>query len=161
MKKLMMILIAVATLQVAAQDQKRELRKQGTESRTPFTPEEMAQLQAKRMVLTLDLNEKQQKEMSALLLEQAKLRQSERDAFKKSKKDAEQKSVSKEERFKMANAKLDQQIEMNKKMKTILTAEQYEKWNKANKKHNYQGKKRAMKHYKSKKDSVPYNKEKQ
>lgn len=149
MKKLVMICIAIATLQVSAQEQKREMRKLRTASRTSFTPEEMAQLQAKKMVLTLDLNEKQQKEMSALLLEQAKLRQSEREAFINSKKDTESKTLTKDDRFKMANAKLDKKIEKQKKIKRILSDEQYQKWAKMEKKRNYQGKNQAMR-YKNK-----------
>ena len=39
-----------------------------------------------------------------------------------------QKKPSKEERVKMMNAKLDSQIAMKQKMKTILDADQYEKW---------------------------------
>ena len=38
---------------------------------------------------------------------------------------------SKDERVKMMNEKLDHQIEMKKKMKEILTAEQFEKWEKS------------------------------
>lgn len=149
MKKLVMILIAVATLQVSAQEQKKEIRKQRTEFKNPYTPEEMAQLQAKKMTLTLDLTDKQQKEMSALLLEQAKLRQSKKEAFAKSKKEGESKTFTKEDHFKMANARLDQQIERQKKVKSILSAEQYEKWVKMDKKRGQHSKKYAMR-YKNK-----------
>ena len=149
MKKLVMICIAIATLQVSAQEQKREMRKLRTASRTSFTPEEMAQLQAKKMVLTLDLNEKQQKEMSALLLEQAKLRQSEREAFIHSKNDTESKTLAKADRFKMTDANVDKKIEKQKKKKRILSDEQHQKWAKMEKKRNYQGKKQAMR-YKNK-----------
>ncbi len=137
-------MIAVATLQVSAQEQKREVRKQRMESKTPYSPEEMAQLQSKKMTLTLDLSDKQQKEMSAVFLEQAKLRQSKKEAYLKSKDNAEAKTWSKEERFKMANARLDQQIEMKKKMKSILSADQYEKWGKMNEKRGQHSKRYAM-----------------
>ncbi|MEO9076637.1 MAG: hypothetical protein ABI263_04995 [Gelidibacter sp.] len=128
MKKLVMIMIAVATLQVSAQDQKREFKKHRMASKMDYTPEQMAQLQAKKMTLALDLSDKQQKEMSAVFLEQAKFRQSKREAYLKSKDTAETQTWSKEERFKMTNARLDQQIEMKKKMKSILSTDQYEKW---------------------------------
>ena len=127
MKKLIMILIAVATLQVSAQDQKREMTKQRMTSKMDYSPEETAQLQSKKLTLKLDLNSKQQKEVSDLFLEQAKLRQSQKETYLESKAKEENKTFSKEERFKMANARLDQQIEMKKKMKDILSAEQYEK----------------------------------
>ena len=144
MKKLVMIMIAVATLQVSAQEQKREFRKQRMESKTTYSPEEMAQLQTKKMTLQLDLNDKQQKEVSAILLEQAKLRQSKREAFSQSKMKDEKKNWSKEDRLKMTNARLDHQIEMKKSMKNILSTEQFEKWNKTKEKHNEQYKKRSM-----------------
>lgn len=123
-----MILIAPATLQVSAQDQKREFNKQRKGSKMENSPEEIAQVQAKKMTLKLDLNEKQQKDVSAVFLEQAKMRQSKKEAYLKSKDKSEDKALSKEERLKMTNARLDEQIEMKKKMKTILTADQYQKW---------------------------------
>lgn len=137
-------MIAVATLQVSAQEQKREVRKQRMESKTPYSPEELAQLQAKKMTLKLDLSEKQQKEMSEVFLEQAKMRHSKKEAFVKSKDKTAAKVWSKEERFKMANARLDQKIEMKKKMKSILSSEQYKKWGKMNEKRNRQYKRYAM-----------------
>ena len=160
MKKLIMILIAVATLQVSAQDQKREMKKQRMTSKMDYSPEEMAQLQSKKLTLKLDLDAKQQNEVSALLLEQAKLRQSKKEAYLKSKDKEETKTFSKEERFKMANARLDQQIEMKKKMKGILSTEQYEKWGKMNEGRSRQGKKYHMRS-RHKKDGMPQQKAKQ
>ena len=144
MKKLVMILIAVATLQASAQDQKREMKRQNMESKTPYSPEEMAQLQTKKMTLHLDLDDKQQKEMSAVLLKQAKLRQSKREAYFESMKKEEKKSLSKEERFKMANERLDNQIETKKTMKTILSIEQFDKWEKMNEQRGEKAKKYGM-----------------
>ena len=77
------------------------------------------------LTLKFDLDAKQQNEVSALLLKQAKLRQSKKEAYLNSKAIEE-----KENRFKMANARLDRQIEMKKKMKDILSTDQYEKWGK-------------------------------
>ena len=144
MKKLVMIMIAVATLQVSAQAQKREFRKQRMESKNPYSPEEMAQLQAKKMTLILDLSDQQQKEMSAVFLEQTKLRQIKKEAYLRSKDKTEAKTLTKEERFKMANARLDQQIETKKKMKSILSSDQYEKWGKMNEKRGQHSKRYAM-----------------
>ncbi len=144
MKKLVMIMIAVATLQVSAQAQKREFRKQRMESKNPYSPEEMAQLQAKKMTLILDLSDQQQKEMSAVFLEQAKLRQIKKEAYLKSKDKTEAKTLTKEERFKMANERLDQRIETKKKMKSILSSAQYEKWGKMNEKRGQHSKRYAM-----------------
>ncbi|WP_133757362.1 hypothetical protein [Gelidibacter sediminis] len=131
MKKLVMILVAFATLQVSAQEQKKEMRKEHAESKMQYSPEESAQLKAKQMTLKLDLNDKQQKEVSAIFLEEAKFRANKKAAMSKDK--AEQ-SMSKEELLKMKNERLDRQIAMKKKMKTVLSAEQYEKWEKMSQK---------------------------
>ncbi|HUH28353.1 hypothetical protein [Gelidibacter sp.] len=160
MKKLIMIIIAFATLQVSAQEQKREMKKQHMTSKMEYSPEEMAQLQTKKMTLKLDLDAKQQNEVSALLLEQAKLRQSKKDAFSDSKAKEEKKTFSKEERFKMANARLDRQIEMKKKMKGILSPEQYDKWSKMNEGRNRHGKNHNMRSS-HKKDGMSPQKRKQ
>ena len=55
----------------------------------------------------------------------------------------------KEERLKMKNDRLDAQIANKKKMKSILNAEQYAKWEKK------QGKRNHMKRTKGKRDGKP------
>lgn len=140
MKKLVMLLVAFATLQVSAQDQKKELKKQRPTSRMTYSPEEMAQLQSKKLTLKLDLDRKQQEDVSVLFLEQAKLRQSKNEAYLKSEEKAEVKTWSKEERFKMANARLDRQIETKRKLKTILSSDQYEKYAKMTERQSPRGK---------------------
>ncbi|MBJ7880229.1 hypothetical protein [Gelidibacter salicanalis] len=136
MKKLVMILVAFATLQVSAQEQKREMRKDHAESKMQYSPEEMAQLRTKQMTLKLDLNDKQQKDVSVIFLEEAKFRANKKAAMTK---DKGEQSLSKEERLKMKNERLDRQIAMKKKMKTILSAEQYEKWEKMGQKRGHKG----------------------
>lgn len=160
MKKLMMILIAVGTLQVSAQEQKREAKKQRMETKMHYSPEQIAQLQAKRMTLKLDLNDQQQKEVSALFLENAKVRQSKKDAYLQSKANDEKKIWSKEERFQMANARLDHKIEMKKKMKTILSTEQFEKWGQMNDRRTHRSKKYVMRTM-TKKHGINHDKAKQ
>lgn len=152
-------MLAMATLQVSAQDRKGEMKKQRMASTMKYSPEEMAQLQSKKLTLKLDLDTKQQSEISALFLEQAKLRQNKKQAYLKSKNNEEKKTFSKDERFKMANARLDQQIEMKKKMKTILSTDQYEKWGKMNEKRSHQAKRHAM-YSKNRKDRTPHRKAK-
>jgi hypothetical protein len=92
-----------------------------------MTPNDIADLKTKRLTLRLDLNEKQQKEVHSLILNQAKsneiLRQERRSA------NAENKGKpSKDEFVKMENHRLDQQIKMKQAMKSILTADQYVKF---------------------------------
>ncbi|OBX26207.1 hypothetical protein LX77_02412 [Gelidibacter algens] len=130
MKKLILIVIAFATLQVSAQEQKREMKKQHRTDNANYSPEESVQLQTKRLTLVLDLNEKQQKEISTLFLEEATLRQSKKEAFSEVKAKAENNSLTKEDRLKIKNDRLDHLIDLKKKMKTILSTEQYDKWGK-------------------------------
>ena len=132
MKKLILIALALVTIQVSAQNKKQGERRGDTTERgqrmSDFTPEEMAQLQTKKTTLLLDLTVAQQKEVEKLHLENAKERQAFRETRQAKRKDGNGKNSSKEERLKMANQRLDRQLEMKKKMKKILNDEQFEKW---------------------------------
>jgi hypothetical protein len=123
MKKLMLIAIALITLSATAQDQKNR--------RGDFkdlSPEEVATLRTKQMTLHLDLTESQQAEVKPLLFEEAKHMETVRASRDKKMQDKTAQKPTKEERYAMANERLDRQIEMKKKMKTILTEDQYVKW---------------------------------
>ena len=132
MKKLILIALALVTIQVSAQNKKQGERRGDPMERGQrmgdFTPEEMAQLQTKKTTLLLDLTVSQQKEVEKLHLENAKERQAFRETRQAKRKDGNGKNSSKEERLKMANQRLDRQLEMQKKMKKILNDEQFEKW---------------------------------
>ena len=130
MKKLCIIAIAFITLQATAQDQKPALTKSKVERvKSDMTPEDIAQIQTKKMTLELDLNESQQKQVNALLLEEARNRAEKKEAYNKIKDNAEAKAaLTKEDRVKMMNERLDNQIAMKAKMKNILNADQYAKW---------------------------------
>ncbi|MEZ4803643.1 MAG: hypothetical protein R2797_12800 [Gelidibacter sp.] len=140
MKNLLMIAIAIVTLNATAQERKKEApkgdMKERMEARQEMTPEEIAQLQTKKMTLHLDLTSAQQSEVEKLLLAEAKERKAKMETFK-AKKEAGEKPT-KDERVKMENARLDHEIEFKKKMKAILNAEQYEKFD------TMQSKKQAM-----------------
>ena len=134
MKNLFMIAIALLTLNVTAQERKKGAQrgemKEKMEMRQNMTPEDIAELQTKKMTLHLDLNEKQQAEVNKLLLEEAKDRKAKMAEFKAKREAADGEKLSKEDRIKMANERLDHQIEMKKKMKTILNDDQYDKFDK-------------------------------
>lgn len=133
MKKLFLIALAFVSLQVIAQDRQKgdikEMKKNRTESMKNISPEDMATISTKKLTLALDLNENQQTQVKELLLTQAKSRMTLRDKRVKSK-EKEAKKITKEERVQAINSRLDDQIVMKKKMKSILTTEQYEKWEK-------------------------------
>ncbi len=132
MKKLILIALALVTIQVSAQNKKQGERRGDPMERgqrmSDFTPEEMAQLQTKKTTLLLDLTVAQQKEVEKLHLENAKERQAFRETRQAKRKDGNGKNSNKDERLKMENQRLDRQLEMKKKMKKILNDEQFEKW---------------------------------
>lgn len=135
MKKLLVIALAIITIQVNAQD-KKERKHKGVD----YTAEEIAQLQTKKMTLALDLTEAQQREVNIINLENAKARKA-KMATRKAKKDSDVKP-SKEEKLKMKNSRLDAQIANKQKMKSILNADQYTKWEKHQGKRNHKKGKR-------------------
>ena len=88
-----------------------------------LSAEQIAQLETKKLTLALDLTEKQQQQINELQLEKAverKTRMEERKS-RDSRPDAD-------ERYAMMNERLDKQIEMKENMKSILSKEQFEKW---------------------------------
>ena len=155
MKRLVILALALITFQANAQDNKKEKRqenkKERLEQRQNLDPQDMAQLQTKKMTLHLDLTEAQQQKVMALNLENAKKRKENFDKRLAEKDNKERVKPTKEEKLERMNAKLDAQIEAKKKMKTILTAEQYTKWEKSLSKREH-GRKHMKKGSKNKKD---------
>jgi len=122
-------------------------QKNGTELRKQMTPNDIADLKSKKLTLKLDLTDAQQKKVHALILNQVKARKALKNERKA--KDGEKKEKpSKDDIVKMQNRRLDQQIAMKRKMKTILTAEQYAKFEKMKPRKN----KKRRKHIKRFKD---------
>lgn len=130
MKKLVLITLALLAIQVGAQEPKRDGHKKGQAMKN-LSAEEIANLKTKKMTLHLDLNESQQKEIYDLNLASATKRKAHMESRKAKKESGEAQKPTKEERLKMANAKLDHQIAMKAKMKDILNDEQFAKWEKA------------------------------
>jgi len=132
MKKIVIILMALVTLQVTAQEIKKEEHKEGQNDRMEvmkdLTPDEIATLQTKKMTLHLDLTEEQQKKIQAIHLGEAKMRKAKMEERKAMKESGEKKAFTKEDKVKMMNERLDHQIATKQKMKSILNAEQYAKW---------------------------------
>ena len=135
MKKLFLVALALFTLQSFAQEPSKEMertsKKERRQNMKDLSPEEQATLSTKKMTLALDLNEKQQKQVQQIL--QAQL---EKRPARPSKGD----KLTKEQRLEMMNARLDAQIEIKKQMKSILTKEQYEKFDKMQSRRQHNGK---------------------
>lgn len=134
MKKLFLIALALVTIQVSAQNKKQGDKKgdrmENRQGMKDFTPEEMAQLQTKKMTLDLDLTASQQKKIEKLNLEKATDRKAKMEARQAKMKAGKGEKPSKEERLAMMNERLDKQMETKKKMKQILNDDQFEKWEK-------------------------------
>ncbi|MFV9552390.1 hypothetical protein [Algibacter sp. PT7-4] len=156
MKKIIVIALALVSLQAIAQENKKEKRnKREMANKMMLLPaEDIAANKTKKMTLHLDLNESQQAKIYKINLENAtkmKTIMAERKAKKES---GEAKKPTPEQRLKMQNAKLDHKIAMKAKMKDILNAEQFAKWEKIQhrkgkhkkKRIEKEGKKRLEKH---------------
>lgn len=132
MKKLLLIALVLVAFQITAQEKKPQ-QKPGHErfnDYKDFSAEDIATLQTKKMTLALDLNESQQKEIQKINLENTKKRKEHMETMKAKKESGTMEKPSSEERMKMMNAMLDQKIAEKAKMKKILNAEQFEKWEK-------------------------------
>ena len=134
MKKVLLIALAFIAIQATAQERKQDgpqkERKNKSEQLHNLSADDIATLKTKKMTLHLDLNASQQKEIQKLNLENATAMKAKMEAHKVAKESGTAQKPSQEERVKMMNAKLDHQIAMKAKMKTILNAEQYGKWEK-------------------------------
>jgi hypothetical protein len=91
-----------------------------------MSPEQQAEIQTKRLTLDLDLNSNQQKEVKAIILEQAKKREALKVEMKAKREKGEQ--LSADERYEKQSDRLDDQIEFKAKLKKVLTADQMKKW---------------------------------
>ena len=118
MKKLILAAVLVVSTLTFAQERGRKGEK--------LTPEQQTEIQVKKMTLELDLDAKQQKEVKAILLENAKKRDAKMAEMKAKREKGEKPSA--DEKFEMKNKMLDNQIENKAQMKKILKPEQFAKW---------------------------------
>ncbi len=125
MKKIasIILLIFVVVFTTDAQQKRKRFIKE------KMTPEQHATLAVKKMTLFLELSDAQQRKIKPLFIAQAKEKHAMWEQMKAAK--DKKKQISAEQRFKNANSRLDSQIEFQRKMKSILSAEQYEKFKKA------------------------------
>ena len=127
MKKLIIAALLVVGLTAFAQNRKEMGDRPEKSKMEKFSPEQRTQLMVKKLTLDLDLNAKQQEEVKQIIAEQGERREAMR-AERMAKKGDEKRPTA-DEQFAMKNQMLDDQIVMKNKMKTILTPEQFEKWN--------------------------------
>lgn len=139
MKKAMIILMALTTFAITAQNKSEDRKENRSQLRENLTPEQRAELHAKKMTLVLNLNETQQAQVNQLLLDMEK-NKPERPENRKAMTDAQ--------KFEAKKAMLDRRIALKKEMKKILTEEQYAKWEKKQqlKERHYRNKMRNERH---------------
>jgi Spy/CpxP family protein refolding chaperone len=119
MKKVCIVALLVIGLSSFAQERKERHPKGEMEQ---LTPEQRNQLHLKKMTLDLDLNTKQQEQLTKILADQSAKREAMKAEHKAKMEEA--KAIS----FEMKKKILDEQIEIKNKMKSILSPEQFAKW---------------------------------
>lgn len=124
MRKLILTLLLVASASMFAQE-RAEARPNNSRIQE-YTPEQRIELQTKRMTTDLGLNEKQAKQIQALLLDENKMKEAQRADMKA--KRASGVKLTPEEREAFRAKMQDAKKNMDEKMKSILTPEQFAKW---------------------------------
>lgn len=117
MKIKLLIAMLVFVISFSAEAQKKRGRKV-----LKMSTEQQATLTVKQMILTLDLSEKQQKEIMPLISQQIKEK---KNAFRSKIKGQK---LNSDELFEMKNKFLDAKIMMKNKMKQILDDQQFKKF---------------------------------
>jgi protein CpxP len=119
MKKLVVALLFIVGITAMAQE--KEMKRPNGDKFASLTPEQKVEFQVKKMSKDLNLNEKQIKEMKALVTKEVE----KREAIK-----AEMRALQAKQRIEM-KAKMDEEYAaMSNEMRKILTSEQYTKWEK-------------------------------
>jgi hypothetical protein len=127
MKKLIVIALLSLSISGVAQEKKNRIN----EDRPQLTAEQQNELQVKKLTLELDLSAQQQKEIAKIVAKKQLKREAMRTELKSKK--AEDKKLTSDEKFVLKRNMLDEQIAHKNEMKKVLTAEQYEKWEKMSK----------------------------
>jgi len=139
MKKLFSIAF-IALITVSAFSQKQQ-RKQHI---SDLSAVQIAEIQTKKMVLNLELTEKQQQQILEINKKNAIERKQNMEEHKASREKGQK--LSSDELVKRKSAKLDQQIAHQKEMKKILNEKQFETWKNSRKHKTHKIRKRNNKH---------------
>ncbi|WP_299136493.1 hypothetical protein [uncultured Tenacibaculum sp.] len=135
MKKIIGFIVFVISISTSVNAQKEKKEK--------MTVEQQTELAVKKMALKLDLTDSQQRRVKPLLAEQInekKELRSKRKAMKES-----GKKPSADERYAVANSRLNKLIAFKTEMKSILNEKQYERFEKMTAKKMHKRKKKAKK----------------
>lgn len=124
MKKVVIFMLMCFSSISFAQLAEKEKRNQKDQKEffESLSDEELATLRSKKMMLSLDLSSQQYQQVYTLTLMKIKTKRNEQVSKKRIS------DLSNEEKFSLANERLDDQIAHKKEMKSILNESQYEKW---------------------------------
>ena len=120
MKNLLIAAFIVTTISLSAQPFQKNNNRQN------FTPDQIAELQTKKMTLHLELTENQQQQVLEINKKNAVERKQKMDERKELRKKGEK--LNSEELFKIKNNRLNNQIAHQSEMKNILNEQQFETW---------------------------------
>jgi len=142
MKNLLFAALMITAMSLSAQPFEEN------KERPNFTPDQIAELQTKKMTLHLELTENQQQQILEI---------NKRNAIQRKQKIEKRKGLrekgekpTNEELFKIKSTRLDKQIAHQSEMKTILNEQQFETWKKTRANKKMQLKKRVKKNRKQK-----------
>lgn len=131
MKKILILMLALTSSVAFAQHGGRGYHKQDghrAELLKELSVEQLAQLETKKLTLALDLNAAQQQEMlkvQTTIAQDKKAMFAEREARKAAN---ETQKLTADQRFEKMDAALDKKIAIKTEIKAILSAQQFEKW---------------------------------
>ena len=121
MKNLILALALVFGMTTFAQE-----RKMGKEDREKLTPQERVEFQVKRLTKDLDLSTKQAEQVKTLMTKKSEVRAAHKKEMNT--KRASGTRLTTEEREAMKSKIQDEVTSLKKEMKTILSVEQFTKW---------------------------------
>lgn len=130
MKKVIVAALLVVGMTSFAQERNKTERRQHGNEMEKFTPEQRNELMLKKMTLELDLSAEQQAQMKSVIAAKT----AKREAMMEARKETAEKPTA-DQRFAIKSKILDEQIATKAKMKSILSPEQYEKWDALRGKH--------------------------
>ena len=129
MKNVPIVIMLLCSISLFAQRPelgKGDHKKHQIEEMHSFTPEQHAELESKRLTLLLDLNESQQQAIKNLSLKNTAKRKEQRvDPETREK-------MTSEALYQLQLTKLDTKIAHKSELKSILTKDQFAKWEKIN-----------------------------
>ncbi|MGB1270132.1 MAG: hypothetical protein ACPG45_10390 [Flavobacteriaceae bacterium] len=126
MKKLILLAALVMSCAIFGQERYSD-KKDKMAHLKDLSPEQVATLKTKKMTLSLDLSKGQYDNVYALHLDEAKTRKEQR-AKREHDKSTEKPKLSSDEKFNKMNGRLDKKIAFKNSMKSILSEEQFIKW---------------------------------